>query len=83
LVEQVAVSVRLGVAEGKTLLPSCLGAMAECAGADDVLLKTVNLGVLMYTRSEDARLCLFALTCSEALWRAHGGKLLGELDVYL
>jgi len=31
----------------------------------------------MHTRSEDVRLRTFALTCSETLWRAHGGKLLG------
>lgn len=44
---------------------------------DDALLKSINLDLLMHTRSEDVRLRTFALACSETLWRAHGGKLLG------
>jgi len=31
----------------------------------------------MHTRSDDARLRVFALSCATALWNAHGGKLLG------
>jgi U3 small nucleolar RNA-associated protein 10 len=61
------------------MLPSCLNAMTDCVN-DDALLKSINLGVLMHTRSEDPRLRLFALICSEALWRAHGGKLIGLLS---
>jgi hypothetical protein len=44
---------------------------------DDALIKSINLDLLMHTRSEDVRLRVFALTCSESLWRAHGGKMLG------
>lgn len=47
---------------------------------DDGLLKSINLDLLMHTRSEDVRLRTFALTCSETLWRKHGGKLLGTSD---
>jgi hypothetical protein len=45
---------------------------------DDTLLKSINLNLLMHTRSDDARLRVLALTCSENLWRGHGGKLLGS-----
>ena len=53
--------------------------MTACAN-DDSLLKSINLDLLMYTRSEDVRLRSFVLTCSEMLWRAHGSKLLGTCD---
>jgi U3 small nucleolar RNA-associated protein 10 len=78
LVQQVAVCVRLGgSAEGKALVTECLVALTDSV-ADDVLLKSLNLDLLMHTRSDDARLRLFALTCATALWSAHGGKLLGS-----
>ena len=48
------------------------------SATDDMILKAINLGLLMHTRSEDVRLRLFGLSCSEKLWRAHGNKLLGE-----
>ena len=51
--------------------------MAEVI-SDDNLVKKLNLDLLMHTRAEDARLRLYALTCSEALWRAHGAKLIGK-----
>lgn len=77
LVQQVAVCVRLGgSAEGKALVTECLVALTDSA-ADDVLLKTLNLDLLMHTRSDDARLRVFALVSATALWNAHGGKLLG------
>jgi len=76
LVKQVPVCIRHGIAEGKTMLPSCLDALMEAVN-DDALLKTINLDLLMHTRSDDVRLRTFTLTCSETLWRAHGGKLLG------
>ncbi|EEB90759.1 hypothetical protein MPER_10992 [Moniliophthora perniciosa FA553] len=44
---------------------------------DDTLLKSVNLDILMHTRSEDAGTRIFALSASESLWKTHGGKLLG------
>ncbi|KAJ6619041.1 hypothetical protein B0H10DRAFT_2189187 [Mycena sp. CBHHK59/15] len=75
LVQQVAVCVRIA-SEGKSLVQECLTALTESV-TDDVLLKAINLDLLMHTRSEDARLRISALACSQVLWRAHGGKLLG------
>jgi U3 small nucleolar RNA-associated protein 10 len=76
LVEQVSVCIRLEIPEGKTTLSGCLEALMEAVN-DDTLIKSINLDLLMHTRSEDVRTRIFALTCSETLWRAHGGKLLG------
>ncbi|KAJ6578862.1 hypothetical protein DFH09DRAFT_980162 [Mycena vulgaris] len=77
LVQQAAVCVRLGGStESKALITECLVALTDSA-ADDALLKAVNLDLLMHTRSDDARLRVFALSCATALWNAHGGKLLG------
>ena len=81
LIEQVAVCAHLGSLEGKTVLSDCLVALADAVG-DDALLKPINMGVLMHTRSDDARLRIFALECSEQLWKAHGGKLLGTTFLY-
>ena len=76
LVEQVEVTSRLNDADAKKLLQDCLGILIE-AVTDDTLLKKINLNILMHTRSEDSRSRLTALSFSEALWRTHGGKLLG------
>jgi hypothetical protein len=79
LVQQVPAYIRLGIADGKMTLPSCLNALMEAVN-DDALLKSINLDLLMHTRSDNVRLRTFALTCSETLWRTHGGKLLGKLN---
>lgn len=71
--------VRLGTAEGKTTLPLCLEAVVDAA-TDDALLKSINLDLLMHTRSDDVRLRTFALTCSENIWKSHGTKLLGATE---
>lgn len=76
LTGQIEVCVRLGFADGKPQLQDALAALVENAN-DDTLLKSINLAVLMHTRSEDHRTRLFALTCAEALWRVNGGKLIG------
>lgn len=76
LIAQLITCVRINTTESKTALTDCLLGYFE-AISDDTLLKSANIDVLMHTRSEDSRLRLFALTCSEALWRAHGGKLMG------
>jgi len=73
---QIDVSVRLNFVEGKAHLQECIRALLESI-ADDTMVKSVNLDILMHTRSEDSRVRMFALSCSEALWRSHGGKLLG------
>ncbi|KAJ7756261.1 hypothetical protein B0H16DRAFT_696293 [Mycena metata] len=76
LVQQPAVCLQLGgSAESKALVTECLVALTDSA-SDDTLLKSLNLGLLMHTRSDDARLRVFALECATALWNAHGGKLL-------
>ncbi|KAI0070967.1 hypothetical protein K474DRAFT_1669523 [Panus rudis PR-1116 ss-1] len=76
LVAQIAVCPRLDRPEAKEALSGCLSSMAEIT-SDDSLLKSLNLDILMHTRSEDSRVRLYALSCSEAIWRNHGGKLLG------
>ena len=67
----------LGKAEDRDSLIECLSALVERIN-DDMILKSLNLSVLMHTRSDDAHIRLYALSCCEGLWNAHGGKLLGE-----
>ncbi|KAI0920552.1 hypothetical protein AcV5_010550 [Taiwanofungus camphoratus] len=76
MVTQVQVCVCLNSGDGKAILSDCLVATVDIVN-DDALLKTMNSNILMHTRSDDARLRIFSLACSEILWRAHGGKLLG------
>ncbi|KAH7920221.1 hypothetical protein BV22DRAFT_1199044 [Leucogyrophana mollusca] len=76
LIAQVPNCVKLNIADAKKHLTRCLSAMTGAVN-DDALLKTINLNILMHTRSEDARERIFALSCSEALWKEHGGKLIG------
>jgi U3 small nucleolar RNA-associated protein 10 len=65
------------VTEAKVLLQETLSSAVEHV-TDDTLLKSVNLDILMHTRSEDAGTRIFALSVSESLWKTHGGKLLGK-----
>ncbi|KAL1725845.1 hypothetical protein EV714DRAFT_255460 [Schizophyllum commune] len=76
IVEQVPVYVGIDAKDGKRLLRDALTALVDTSN-DDVLLKSINLDLLMHTRSEEAAVRLVALECAEALWRNHGGKLLG------
>ncbi|KAF9021672.1 hypothetical protein BDZ89DRAFT_1137818 [Hymenopellis radicata] len=62
--------------ESKVLLQDALSALVDNA-SDDIILKSINLDILMHTRSEEVQTRLFALHCSKAIWHAHGGKLLG------
>lgn len=62
--------------ESRTLLQDALSALVDNA-TDDIILKSINLDILMHTRSEEVQTRLFALHCSKAIWHAHGGKLLG------
>ncbi|KAF9034474.1 hypothetical protein BDZ89DRAFT_1158021 [Hymenopellis radicata] len=62
--------------ESKVLLQDALSALVDNA-SDDIILKSLNLDILMHTRSEEVQTRLFALHCSKAIWHAHGGKLLG------
>ncbi|KAJ8482003.1 hypothetical protein ONZ51_g5640 [Trametes cubensis] len=74
--QQVPVAVRLNVPEGKDTLTECLTSLLSIID-DDALSKSLNLDILMHSRSEDARVRLLSITCAEQLWRAHGEKLLG------
>ncbi|EGO02920.1 hypothetical protein SERLA73DRAFT_102973 [Serpula lacrymans var. lacrymans S7.3] len=76
LVDQVATCIKSDVAEEKDLLVKVLSAVTGSV-TDDALLKTINLDILMHTRSEDVRLRVYALSCVGTLWQEHGGKLLG------
>ncbi|KAG1775600.1 hypothetical protein EV702DRAFT_421745 [Suillus placidus] len=76
MIAQVSSCIRLNITDGKQALTNCLIAMTSVA-VDDSLLKSINLNLLMHTRAEDARERIFALSCSEALWREQGGKLIG------
>ncbi|KDR78387.1 hypothetical protein GALMADRAFT_245550 [Galerina marginata CBS 339.88] len=76
LTGQIEVCVRLNFSGGKSQLQDCFSTLIE-AITDDTLLKAVNLNILMHTRSDDPQVRLFALTCSEGIWRSNGGKLLG------
>ena len=76
LTAQVPVSVRLRIPANDTMLRDCLTALTSRV-TDDDQLKAINLNLLMHTRSEDVKLRLLALNCSESVWKAEGGKLLG------
>ena len=80
LIAQIPVSADVQTPEGRAAVSECIVALGEAVN-DDALVKKINLDVLMHTRAEDARVRLYALTCSEALWRAHGGKLMGKLHL--
>ena len=66
LVAQINVSVRFHDIGSKSVLTDCLLGMAEVI-TDDNLLKSLNIDILMSTRSEDPRLRAQALACSEAM----------------
>ncbi|KAF9451337.1 hypothetical protein P691DRAFT_663457 [Macrolepiota fuliginosa MF-IS2] len=77
LIQQVPLCTKLPVdLDAKTLFQQCLDAIVEDV-SDDALLKSINLELLMHTRSENAKIRQFALMCSTSLWRTHSGKLLG------
>lgn len=81
IVDQIPSCIRLHSSEGKQVLPICLTSMMNLINADS-LVKTINLNILINTRSEDVQLRIFALACSEQLWDTHGGKLLGEFNYW-
>ncbi|KAG6836982.1 hypothetical protein H0H93_016935 [Arthromyces matolae] len=76
LIQQIPVCTSFADIEAKSSLQDCLVALVENV-SDDAILKSINLEILMHTRSDDVKLRLLALTCSTKLWQAHGGKLLG------
>lgn len=60
--------------EGKQTLIRALVAMTSCID-DHEILKSLNLSILMHTRSEDTRLRIYALACAVGIWQEHGKKL--------
>ena len=46
-------------------------------GSGGALLKSLNLGILMQTRSEDTKQRIFAVQCATELWKTNGIKLVG------
>lgn len=75
-----------GEADRRSLLSSTLCALAGAVsedyderggGSGGALLKSLNLGILMQTRSEDARQRIFSVQCATELWRTNGIKLVG------
>ena len=75
-VQHVPIAVQVNVRDGKEAVSECLCALIAVID-DDVMAKSLNLDVLMHSRSEDARIRLFSLSCAEQLWRSQGEKLLG------
>lgn len=75
-VQQVPVAPRLSLSDAKAAVSECLVSLLALID-DDVVAKSLNMDVLMHSRSEDARVRLFSLSCAEQLWRAHGDKLIG------
>lgn len=76
LTGQIPVCVKPNFVDGKSYLQDCFAALVENV-VDDTILKSVNLNILMHTRSEDPRVRITALASSQALWRISGGKLIG------
>ncbi|KAK1226193.1 snoRNA-binding rRNA-processing protein utp10 [Marasmius sp. AFHP31] len=76
LINLVPVCAQVNAPDTKTFLQDSLTSVVEHV-IDDTLIKTINLNILMHTRSEDVATRIFALSCSESLWKMHGGKLLG------
>ncbi|KAI0092311.1 armadillo-type protein [Irpex rosettiformis] len=76
VVTQIPVGCSTNSPELRDSLRDCVVSLADVMN-DPSSLKSLNLDVLMHTRSDDARVRIYALACSEALWQAHGGKLIG------
>ncbi|KAI0670242.1 hypothetical protein C8Q78DRAFT_1138718 [Trametes maxima] len=73
---QIPVAVALNLSNGRDALANLLVALLGITD-DDVLSKSLNLDILMHSRSDDTRVRLLSLTCAERLWHSHGDKLLG------
>ena len=74
-----------GEADRKSLsaaLCALAGAVSEDydergGGSGGALLKFLNLGILMQTRSEDPKQRIFSLQCATELWKTNGTKFVG------
>ena len=75
-----------GEADRESLLSDALCAIAGAVsedyderggGSGGALLKSLNLGILMQTRSEDPKQRIFSVQCATELWKTNGIKLVG------
>ena len=75
-----------GEADRESLLSDALCAIAGAVsedyderggGSGGALLKSLNLGILMQTRSEDTKQRIFSVQCATELWKTNGIKLVG------
>lgn len=65
-----------------TTLCALAGAISEDydergGGSGGTLLKSLNLGVLMQSRSEDPKQRIFSVQCATELWKTNGTKFVG------
>ncbi|KAG8889028.1 snoRNA-binding rRNA-processing protein utp10 [Tulasnella sp. 332] len=74
LVKQISASVSLELeGEDRCSLITCLAGFAHAANREE-LLKALNLGILMETRSEDLKIQTFALDSLAAIWKREGAR---------
>ena len=75
-----------GESNRRSLLSNALCALAGAVsedyderggGSGGALLKSLNLGILMRTRSEDAKQRILSVQCATELWKTNGIKLVG------
>ncbi|KLO17716.1 hypothetical protein SCHPADRAFT_845947 [Schizopora paradoxa] len=74
VVQQIPICIGLKIENGKALLTDCLLSLVGCADGDP-LLKAINLAIIQHSKSEDARIRLYSLSCSVAVWEKFGRKL--------
>lgn len=84
LIQQISTSAALTTAghhdtadAANATLADCISGLATSITDDDDLLKTINLQILMQSRSEDPKQRIFALVCATRLWHSVGEKLVG------
>ncbi|PIL25976.1 hypothetical protein GSI_11730 [Ganoderma sinense ZZ0214-1] len=76
VIQQIPVATRISVPGSKSAVSECLIAILSLVD-NDAMAKSLNLDVLLYSRSDEVRVRLFSVSCAEQLWRAHGERLLG------
>ncbi|KAG8879331.1 snoRNA-binding rRNA-processing protein utp10 [Tulasnella sp. 331] len=74
LVKQISASVSLELeGDDRRSLITCLAGFAHAASREE-LLKALNFGILMETRSEDLKIQTFALDSLAAMWKREGAR---------
>lgn len=78
LVKQISASASLEIeGDDRRSLITCLAGFAHAANREE-LLKGLNFGILMETRSEDPRIQTFALDSLAAIWKREGARTTGK-----